>query len=70
MVVDIGSSEELYRSSNDAGEEEDEQDEGKQHHDARKELPLRNVDDFDNDEDDSKSAYCDTIWHDPICDLG
>ena len=66
MIVDVGSGKELYRGSDDAGDEEDKQDEGKQHHDARKELALRNVDDLDDDEDDGEGAYCDTIWHDPV----
>lgn len=66
LVVDVRPGEELYRCSDDAGDEEHEQDEGEQHHGAWEKLALRNVDDFDDDENYGKRADCDSIRHDPV----
>lgn len=65
LVVDVWPSEELYRGADYTGNEEDEQDEGEQHHGAWEQFALRNVDDLDNDEDYGERANCYTVWHDP-----
>jgi hypothetical protein len=66
LVIDVWSGEELDRSSNDSGDEENEEDEGEEHHGAREEFPLRNVDDFDDDEDYSQCADRDAVGHYPV----
>ena len=65
LVVDIWSGEELNRGSDYSGDEEDEEDKGQQHHGDWEQSSLRNEDDFDNDEDYSQCADCDTVGHDP-----
>lgn len=66
LIVDIGAGEELDGGSNDAGDEEHEEDEGEQHHDAREEFALRNVHDFNHDEDDGQGSDRDAVRHYPM----
>ena len=65
LIVDVGTRKELYRGADDAGDEEDEQDEGEQHHGAGKELALCDVDDLNDDKYEGERAYRDAVGHDP-----
>ena len=65
LIVDVWTRKELYRGADDAGDEEDEQDEGEQHHGSGEELALCDVDDLNDDEYQGERAYCDAVWHDP-----
>jgi len=65
LVVDVWTGKELDRSTDDAGDEEDEQNEGEQHHDARKQFALCDVDDFNDDKDYRESADSHAIRHYP-----
>jgi len=66
LVIDIRAREELYRGSDYACDKEHEEDEGEEHHGAGEELPLRNVDDFDDDEYYGERADGDAVGHDPV----
>ena len=65
LIVDVRPSEKLDRSTDDAGDEQDKQDEGEQHHGAREKLALGDVDDFDDDEYYGERADCYAVGHDP-----
>jgi hypothetical protein len=65
QVVDIGAGKELYRSTDYACDEEHEQDKGEHHHGAWEQFPLRNVDDFDDDEEYGDGANGNAVGHYP-----
>lgn len=66
QIVNIRACEQLYRSSNDAGDEEHEQDEGQQHHGAREQAALGDEDDFDDEEEYRERADGYAVGHDPV----
>lgn len=66
LIIDIRAREKLYRGADYACDEEDEEDEGEQHHGAWEEFALCDEGDFDEDEDYGQRADCDAVGHDPI----
>ena len=67
VAVDISRGpEELDGGLDDAGDVEDEEDEGADHHHAREEAALVDEAEHDEDEDDGQAADCDAVGHDPI----
>lgn len=65
QIVDVGPRKELQGGADDADDEEDEQDEGEEKHEPREQLALRNVGDFDQDEENGERANGDAKGHDP-----
>lgn len=65
LVVDIRARKELYRRSDYARDEEDEEYKGEQHHGAWEQFSLRDEGDFDDDEYYGEGADGNAVGHDP-----
>ena len=67
VAVDVAlGAEELDRGLDYAGDVEDEEDEGADHHEPREEAALVDEEDHDEDEEDGEGADCYSEGHDPV----